>query len=45
MKQTIKQKRVLRNFVAKNAFKYNKHKVFTDKTKYNRKKLKKVIDI
>jgi hypothetical protein len=37
MKQTMKQKKILRNFVAKNAHKANKAVVFNDRTKYNRK--------
>ena len=34
MKQTMKQKKILRNFVAKNAHKANKAVVFNDRTKY-----------
>ncbi len=36
MKKTTKRK--VQNPVAKNAAKFNKAKVFADKTKYNRKK-------
>ena len=38
MKKTSKRK--VQNPVAKNASKFNKAKVFADKTKYNRKKNK-----
>ena len=38
MKETEKRKQ--KNPVAKNATKFNKAKVFADKTKYNRKKNK-----
>tara|TARA_B100001027_G_scaffold210804_1_gene178333 strand:+ start:332 stop:463 length:132 start_codon:yes stop_codon:yes gene_type:complete len=38
MKKTTKRK--VQNPVAKNAAKFNKAKVFADKTKYNRKKNK-----
>jgi len=38
MKQTIKQRTKLRNFVAKNAHKVNKSVVHRDRTKYTRKK-------
>ena len=42
MKKTNKRK--VQNPVAKNASKFNKAKVFADKTKYNRKKNKSSAD-